>query len=173
MTFDDILNQVITLLKRQGRMSYRALKLRFDLDDEYLDVLKEELIDAHRIARDEGGRILVWVGESEDVSVSTSPPIQAAPQSPTRYDQPAQVAPPPTAPHAPEAERRQLTVMFIDLVESTSLSSQLDPEDLREVIQAYQRVCAEVITRFDGHIAQLLGDGLLVYFGYPQAHEDD
>src|SRR4029077_4842426 len=73
----------------------------------------------------------------------------------------------------PEAERRQLTVMFCDLVDSTTLSSQLDPEDWREVVRAYQRVCSEVITRFDGHIAQLLGDGLLVYFGYPQAHEDD
>jgi class 3 adenylate cyclase len=63
--------------------------------------------------------------------------------------------------------------MFIDLVESTSLSSQLDPEEYREVVRAYQRVCTDVIQRYDGHIAQLLGDGLLVYFGYPQAHEDD
>ena len=64
MTFDDILEQVVMLLKRQGRVSYRALKMRFDLDDEYLDVLKEELIDAQRIAMDEGGRILVWVGDT-------------------------------------------------------------------------------------------------------------
>jgi class 3 adenylate cyclase len=63
--------------------------------------------------------------------------------------------------------------MFCDLVESTKLASQLDPEEYRDVVRAYQRVCSEVITRFDGHIAQLLGDGLLVYFGYPQAHEDD
>jgi class 3 adenylate cyclase/predicted ATPase len=63
--------------------------------------------------------------------------------------------------------------MFCDLVDSTKLSSQLDPEDYREVVREYQKVCSEVITRFDGHIAQLLGDGLLVYFGYPQAHEDD
>lgn len=63
--------------------------------------------------------------------------------------------------------------MFCDLVDSTKLSSQLDPEEYREVVRAYQKVCSEVITRFDGHIAQLLGDGLLVYFGYPQAHEDD
>ena len=63
--------------------------------------------------------------------------------------------------------------MFCDLVDSTKLSSQLDPEDYRDVVRAYQRVCTEVIARFDGHIAQLLGDGLLVYFGYPQAHEDD
>jgi predicted ATPase/class 3 adenylate cyclase len=64
-------------------------------------------------------------------------------------------------------------VLFCDLVESTALSSQLDPEEWREVVRAYQAVCAEVIQRFDGHIAQYLGDGLLVYFGYPQAHEDD
>src|SRR5262249_35971251 len=72
-----------------------------------------------------------------------------------------------------EAERRQLTVMFCDLVASTQLASQLDPEEYRDVVRAYQRVCSDVITRFDGHIAQLLGDGLLIYFGYPQAHEDD
>src|SRR5262249_42903707 len=71
------------------------------------------------------------------------------------------------------AERRQLTVMFCDLVGSTALSAQLDPEDLREVVRAYQETCTTVIRRYDGHIAQHLGDGLLVYFGYPQAHEDD
>jgi class 3 adenylate cyclase/tetratricopeptide (TPR) repeat protein len=76
-------------------------------------------------------------------------------------------------PRSPGAERRQLTVMFCDLVESTKLSSQLDPEEYREVVRAYQSACTEVIQRYDGHIAQLLGDGLLVYFGYPQAHEDD
>jgi class 3 adenylate cyclase len=63
--------------------------------------------------------------------------------------------------------------MFCDLVDSTALSGQLDPEDWRDMVRAYQRVCTEVIQRYDGHIAQLLGDGLLVYFGYPQAHEDD
>src|SRR5262245_913238 len=63
--------------------------------------------------------------------------------------------------------------MFCDLVDSTKLSSQLDPEEYREVVRAYQRVCTDVIQRYDGHIAQLLGDGLLIYFGYPQAHEDD
>ena len=67
MTFDEILAQVITLLQRQGRVSYRALKLRFNLEDEYLDVLKEELIDAQRIAIDEDGRILVWTGQAEGV----------------------------------------------------------------------------------------------------------
>ena len=75
--------------------------------------------------------------------------------------------------HTSDAERRQLTVLFCDLVDSTPLASQLDPEDLREVVQAYQEACAKVIARFEGHIAQYLGDGLLVYFGYPLAHEDD
>jgi class 3 adenylate cyclase len=63
--------------------------------------------------------------------------------------------------------------MFSDLVDSTKLSGQLDPEDYREVLRAYQQTCAEVIHRFDGYIAQHLGDALLVYFGFPQAHEDD
>jgi Double zinc ribbon/Adenylate and Guanylate cyclase catalytic domain len=74
---------------------------------------------------------------------------------------------------APEAERRQLTVMFCDLVGSTPLSQQLDPEELRAVILAYQETCAQVIRRFEGYLARYIGDGLLVYFGYPQAHEDD
>ena len=74
---------------------------------------------------------------------------------------------------APNAERRQLTVMFCDLVGSATLSEKLDPEDLREVIRRYQETCNKVIRRFDGYIAQYLGDGLLVYFGYPHAHEDD
>jgi class 3 adenylate cyclase len=64
-------------------------------------------------------------------------------------------------------------VLFCDLVDSTGLSSQLDPEELREVVRAYQETCAKVIARYEGHIAQYLGDGLLVYFGYPHAHEDD
>src|SRR5262245_38396369 len=96
-------------------------------------------------------------------------------QSPAAQGQPSsQVALLSPAPHAPpDAERRQLTVMFCDLVGSTALSAQLDPEDLREVVRAYQAACAEVIQRFAGYIAQYLGDGLLMYFGYPQAHEDD
>jgi class 3 adenylate cyclase/predicted ATPase len=72
-----------------------------------------------------------------------------------------------------DAERRQLTVMFCDLVGSTPLSSELDPEDLREVIAAYHRAVAEVITRLDGFVSRYMGDGVLIYFGYPQAHEED
>jgi class 3 adenylate cyclase len=71
------------------------------------------------------------------------------------------------------AERRQLTVMFCDLVGSTALSARLDPEDLREVIAAYHRAVAEIVGRFDGFVSRYMGGGVLVYFGYPQAHEDD
>ena len=71
------------------------------------------------------------------------------------------------------AERRQLTVLFCDLVGSTALAARLDPEDLRDVMRAYQARCAEVIERFEGHVAKYLGDGVLAYFGWPQAHEDD
>ncbi|MCZ6591777.1 MAG: AAA family ATPase, partial [Alphaproteobacteria bacterium] len=72
-----------------------------------------------------------------------------------------------------EAERRQLSVMFCDMVGSTALSTRLDPEDYREVIRAYQDACAGVITRFDGYVARFMGDGVLAYFGWPRAHEDD
>jgi class 3 adenylate cyclase len=77
------------------------------------------------------------------------------------------------APRGDAAERRQLTVMFCDLVGSTELSQRLDPEDLRESIGAYHRVVADTVTRFGGFVAKYLGDGVLVYFGYPQAHEDN
>ncbi len=79
----------------------------------------------------------------------------------------------PAAARASEGERRQLTIMFCDLVDSTTLSGRLDPEELRRVLRDYQAMCASVIRRYDGTIAQYLGDGLLVYFGYPHAHEDD
>jgi class 3 adenylate cyclase len=169
MTFDDILEQVITLLKRQGRVSYRALKMRFDLDDEYLDVLKEEILYVHPVVGDEG-KGLIWAGEAETKPASAS--SQPAQRKVIQQDQPTQVEPPPE-PRSPEAERRQLTVMFCDLVDSTQLSSQLDPEDYRDMLRAYQSTCSAVIKQFDGYIAQLLGDGLLVYFGYPVAHEDN
>ena len=84
-------------------------------------------------------------------------------------------APKPALPAAPHdvAERRQITVMFSDLVGSTTLASRMDPEDLREVISAYQRCVAETVGRFAGFVAKYLGDGVLIYFGYPHAHEDD
>src|SRR5262245_3657350 len=174
MTFDAVLAQVLDLLQRQGRVSYRALKRRFDLDDAYLEDLKAEIIKTQRLAIDEDGEVLVWAGEAPP---QTQGPTPAIPQPEKPPDAPAgqamPVSPAATGREAPEAERRQLTVLFCDLVDSTRLAAGLDPEELREVVRAYQETCAAVIQRFEGHIAQYLGDGLLVYFGYPLAHEDD
>ena len=86
---------------------------------------------------------------------------------------PATAAASPVTQPASSAERRQLTVMFCDLVGSTALSARLDPEDMREIIGAYHRCCAEQITKAGGFVAKYMGDGVLAYFGYPQAHEDD
>jgi TOMM system kinase/cyclase fusion protein len=158
MTYDEVLAQVIELLQRDKRIAYRVLKRRFELDDEYIEDLKADLIDAKELACDQDGKVLVWRGSSEAPSAVATDATPAAPATP---------------PRTAEAERRQLTVMFCDLVGSTPLAEKLDPEELRQVILAYQQVCAEEIRRFDGYLARYVGDGLLVYFGYPQAHEDD
>ena len=164
MTFDEVLGQMQELLRREKRVSYRGLKRRFALDDEYLEDLKEELIGAKRIAADEDGRFLVWAGGADpatEAAASAAAPAPSAQPKPASADYPE-----------PDAERRQLTVMFCDLVGSTSLSEQLDPEELREVVGQYQTSCEAVIERFEGYVARYQGDGLLVYFGYPAAQED-
>ena len=94
--------------------------------------------------------------------------LTAAPKAPSSI--PVAVTEPKTH---DTAERRQVTVMFSDLVGSTTLSTRMDPEDLREVISTYQKCVAETVQRFGGFVAKYMGDGALVYFGYPQAHEDD
>jgi class 3 adenylate cyclase len=164
MDFYAILNQVVDLLRQRQRVTYRALQRQFKLDDAFLEDLKAELIEAEHLAADEEGRILVWLSAPEPSAASYVPQAASLPVPQASVIHPQSVT---------EAERRQLTVLFCDLVGSTALSSQLDPEELCEVIRAYQATCAEVIQRFDGYIAQYLGDGLLVYFGYPHAHEDD
>src|SRR5215510_16323970 len=108
MTFDEVLTQVLDLLQRQGRVSYRALKRRFDLDDDYLEDLKAEIIKAHQLARDEAGEVLVWTGGA------------AQPQTPARAPERPPLAYTPdhlaekilTAKHALEGERKQVTVLF-------------------------------------------------------------
>jgi len=173
MDFVAVVDQAIALLRQRGRLTYRTLQLQFQLDEVALEALKDELVYGQRLAVDEAGRVLVWTGGADP---PPSAPLSCVPQTPQPATQGAalsQTVPPPAVSSAPEAERRQLTVLFCDLVGSTPLASQLDPEDLREVVRAYQEACATVIQRFDGYIAQYLGDGLLVYFGYPQAHEDD
>jgi class 3 adenylate cyclase len=167
MDFYAVLDQVVALLRRRGRVSYRALKRQFALDDELLADLTAELRYAHYPIEEDHDQGLVWTGETAPLSEHTPPPPRPETEHASHADRP------PTEPRAPEAERRQLTVLFCDLVDSTVLASQLDPEEWRAVVRAYQDTCAKVIARYEGHIAQYLGDGLLVYFGYPRAHEDD
>src|SRR5712692_9539636 len=131
MTFDEVLEQVRELLQSKGRVAYRALKRRFELDDEYLEDLKAELIDVEHVARDEDGKVLVWVGreaKAESENRRTGETGRVSPESERNIARRTSA----------EAERRQLTVMICDLVGSTALSTQLDPEELREVVRAYQ-----------------------------------
>ena len=161
MSFDEVLDQVRELLRTKERVSYRALKLRFQLDDELIAGIREELVEAERVALDENGKVLVWADSDSLAAPSPYATLSAIPSSV------------PSEPTPPDGERRQLTVMFCDLVGSTALSEKLDPEELHHMIRTYQHTCAAIITRYESHIAQYLGDGLLVYFGYPAAHEDD
>ena len=146
--FFEVLSAVRLALRQHGRVSLAALQRGFDLDDATLAMLVDELVDIQQVAR-RNGKVLEWAG--------TAPPA------------PAEVHPASAA----EVERRQLTVLFCDLVDSTRLAAALDPEDWREVIRAWQESCRAVVERFAGHVARYLGDGLLVYFGWPRAHEDD
>jgi class 3 adenylate cyclase len=173
MDFYDILDQVVALLQCRGRVTYNALRLQFHLDDEHLAILKDELLYAHPQVVDDAGRGLRWTGDPAVPQAPVPPAPHSTPQPISQPDASPQDTSPRLPPRPPEAERRQLTVLFCDLADSTRLASQLDPEDLREVVLAYQATCVEVLQRFDGHVAQYLGDGLLVYFGHPQAHEDD
>jgi class 3 adenylate cyclase/predicted ATPase len=190
--FDAVLAAVTALLRCEGRVTYRLLRLACGLDAALLEAVCRELT-FKQVARDAHGEGLVWTGEPYAALPPALPDIRqpalpdtaelSAPES-TAWS--AQVltpavgidtqddgrVPAPARP-APEAERRQLTVLFCDLVGSTQLSGQLDPEDWRAVVRTYQEAAAAVIERYEGHIAQYLGDGLLVYFGYPTAHEDD
>src|SRR5215510_15148936 len=132
VTFDEVLDQIRELLHQRGRVTYRSLKRRFALDDEYVEDLKGELIKAEGVAADEDGEVLVWTGgtakEEPEKRRSGETGNGGEQQQPSqRLDA------------RPDAgERRQLTVMFCDVVGSTALSTQLDPEELRTVILAYR-----------------------------------
>ena len=176
--FHAVLRAVTGMLQREQRVTYRTLRYLFDVDEACLHAVRDELHFC-QLAREEGGQGLVWTGADVPPGVGALPPaldgVSSLPldNSVTSLPDDVPVLTPAIPRPAPDAERRQLTVLFCDLVGSTQLSGQLDPEDLRAVVRAYQGAAAEVIARYEGHIAQYLGDGLLVYFGYPTAHEDD
>jgi hypothetical protein len=155
MTFEEILDQAIAMVQRRGRVTYRTLKLQFALDDEQLATLKDELLYSQPHVVDDAGRGLLWTGARE--RPTDRPPSAPSVTSASPPGQPTLGAFQPAERTASDAERRQLTVMFCDLVDSTKLSSRLDPEDYRDVVRAYQTACTAVIQRYDGPIAQLLG----------------
>lgn len=170
MKFSEIVEQASDFLQRKKRLTYRALKREFDLDDEALADLKDELVKAAQVARDEDGEVLVWAG-GEQGAKSEERRAKKLDEEKHKTSHPTEAPSSLSAASQAGAERRQLTVMFCDLVGSTALSTQLDPEELRDLVRAYQGTCAAVISRYEGHSAQYLGDGLLVYFGYPVAHK--
>jgi hypothetical protein len=149
-------------LQREGRVSYRSLRQLFGFDEACLDHVRQELI-FKQLARDAHGEGLAWTGSLPRVIATDSrhaEPTDAAGETASTPPEAVALLPATPVRPAPEAERRQLTVLFCDLVGSTQLSGQLDPEDLRAVVRAYQEAAAEVIQPYEGHIAQYRGDGL-------------
>ena len=145
-------------LGAQNLSQYADVFAENDIDLEILPNLSEQ--DLERLGMSMGHRKKLLKAISEGASFAAAAPSAALEISKGSQSD-------------GEGERRQLTVMFCDLVNSTAMSERLDPEEMREVIRGYQRSTTSVIELFDGHIAQYLGDGLLVYFGHPVAHEDD
>jgi class 3 adenylate cyclase/tetratricopeptide (TPR) repeat protein len=168
MTFDDILEQAIALLQRQGRVSYRALKVRFGLDDDHLAALKDELIEAQRLAMDERDTVLIWTGEP-----TAAPPLaRSQEQTPLVYTPIHLAEKIRTARTALEGERKQVTVLFADLKGSTELIRDLDPEQARAILDPALHTMMEAVHRYEGTVNQVLSDGIMALFGAPLAHED-
>ena len=158
MDFEQVLKEVVWRLVTEGRISYRRIKLSFALDDDGLEELRRELIGLKRLAADVDGELLVWAPDGRAARPEPMALLQPLPamRQAERPAAPAAVA------AAPDAERRQLTVMFCDLVGSTALSTGMDPEDLRDVIASYQSRCSAAIRHYDGFVAKYMGDGILV-----------
>jgi class 3 adenylate cyclase len=168
MTFDEVLANVIDLLQRQGRVSYRALKRRFDLDDDYIEDLKAEIIKAQRLAVDEGGEVLVWVGAEG----ATPAPDHAQEHPPLSYTPTHLAEKILHSRTALEGERKLVTVLFADIKGSTELIAGLDPEEARTLMDAALHAMMEGVHRYEGTVNQVLGDGIMALFGAPLAHED-
>ena len=180
MKFSEIVEQASDLLQRQVRISYRALKREFGLDDETLEDLKFELIRAKRLAKDEEGEILVWVGDEkgEEPEKRGIGKLAIAPQPPSSYT-PHHLAERIRAEQAAmesrgatDGERKTITALFADLKGSTALIEGLDPEDARAIIDPALQLMMDAVHRYDGYVAQALGDGIFALFGAPLAHED-
>ena len=153
---------VPTWLRNLGLEQYAEAFRANDIDDEVLpNLTAEDLIGLGVISIGHRRKVLEALARLRDGSA----PATSPPPMPERHDR--------VGPTGSEAERRQLTVLFCDLVGSTALSQRLDPEEMRKVLRSYQNAVAGEVTRFEGHVAKFMGDGVLAYFGWPQAHEDE
>jgi class 3 adenylate cyclase len=176
MDFYAVLDQVLDLLRQRGRVTYNALKRQFGLDDACLQDLKDEIIEAQRLAVDEDGRVLVWTGDvaatpppaSEPAAVQVRP-TDAGPQAYTPAHLAEKIV---TARPALAGERKQVTVLFADLKDSTELIRGLDPEAAQQLLDPALHHMMEAVHRFEGTVNQVLGDGIMALFGAPIAHED-
>ena len=181
MSFDEILAELTELLRQEGRVSYRGIKRRFEIDDAFVEDLKAELVEARRLALDEEGRVLVWRG-SPAAAPAAAPrggERPATPGGPWSERRPLQPYTPPHLVRAVlksrstmEGERKQVTVLHCDVAGSTELSQRLDAEAMHTVMDRVLRVAAEVVHRHGGTVNQYLGDGLMALFGAPLALED-
>src|ERR1700704_266345 len=172
MTFEEILDHAIAMLRRRGRLTYGTLKRQFQLDDAALDDLKNELIEGQRLAVDERGNVLVWTGAEVAPSHPTAPPASSQDRAPLAYTPSYLAEKILTSRSALEGERKQVTVLFADLKGSTELIEGLDPEEARRLLDPALHIMMEAVHRYEGTVNQVLGDGIMALFGAPVAHED-
>jgi class 3 adenylate cyclase/tetratricopeptide (TPR) repeat protein len=172
MIFDELLVQVLTLLQHQGRVSYRALKVRFTLDDDTLEALKDEIIYAQRQAVDEDGRVLVWTGDTGTAPSATAAPAETSVWPPLAYTPSYLAEKILTSRSALAGERKQVTVLFADLKGSMELLADRDPEEARQLLDPVLERMMAAVHRYEGTVNQIMGDGIMALFGAPIAHED-
>jgi class 3 adenylate cyclase/predicted ATPase len=171
MTFEEILDHVIAMLQRRGRVTYRTLQLQFQLDDDHLAALKDELLFAHPQVHDEAERGLVWTSDPGTAPPASAPVGIPAP-APLAYTPPYLAEKILTSRSALEGERKQVTVLFADIKDSTRLIEGLDPEAAQQLLDPALRLMMDAVHRFEGTVNQVLGDGVMALFGAPIAHED-
>jgi class 3 adenylate cyclase len=171
VTFDEVLEQALEMLQRRGRVSYRALKVQFQLDDDLLESLKEEIVEVHQVARDQEGKMLVWTGATATAAPSF-PPAPDQERAPLTYTPPYLAEKILTSRGALEGERKQVTVLFADLKGSMELLADRDPEEARRLLDPVLERMMAAVHRYEGTVNQVLGDGIMALFGAPLAHED-
>jgi class 3 adenylate cyclase/tetratricopeptide (TPR) repeat protein len=171
VTFDEILEHALEMLQRRGRVSYRALKVQFHMDDDLLEILKEEIVEVHQVARDQEGKMLVWTGATATAAPSF-PPAPDQERAPLTYTPPYLAEKILTSRSALEGERKQVTVLFADLKGSMELLADRDPEEARQLLDPVLERMMAAVHRYEGTVNQVLGDGIMALFGAPLAHED-